>query len=228
MIGKVVEDLKRNKLINALFVGVSALIVCASSVPAYACGAYVAGEVIQVTDPEEYKFANAEINADYIEIVQGPEAPEKVEEAVEEPEESEKTELNPYQELAARTSEEDWRLLEWIVALEANTEKMSGKRAVVEVIFNRCLSSKWDAPWGGDTIGEVIRAKKQFSTLKVVGSPKAWATPGQAESDAIAETIAAGPSILPSMDYTYFSRGKSNGSGFVKVYDGSHHWFSHH
>ena len=217
--------MKRNSLTKLLIATTTILMACGAGRPAYAYGAYVAGKVIQVTDPEEYKFANAEINADYIEIVQSPETAEKVEETTAEPEQKE---LNPYQELAARTSEEDWRLLEWIVALEANTENMAGKRAVVEVVFNRCLSSKWSAPWGGDTVGEVLRAKKQFSTLKVVGSSKAWATPGQKESDAIAETIAAGPSILPSMDYTYFSRGKSNGSGFIKVYEGSRHWFSHH
>ena len=220
----------RKMLKNVLLIGAVTLTtsIC-SNISTFAYNAFVAGEVIEVSDPEEYKFANAEINADYIDIIQRPETAEKVEEkAPVKTEEAQATTLNPYQELAARTSEEDWRLLEWIVALEANTENMTGKRAVIEVIFNRCLSSKWSDPWGGDTIGEVIRAKKQFSTLKVVGSSKAWATPGQAESDAIAETIAAGPSILPSMDYTYFSRGKSNGSGFIKVYEGSRHWFSHH
>lgn len=231
--------LGRNKYLAACIVGaaIATAVSCSNGTPAYAenYGRFVAGGVIyengmdQAIDiaeapiestKEDYAYAMSEFNADFIDI---PPAPQP---AKAEPEPVIVETLNPYQELAARTTDEEWRLLEQILALEGNTEKQIGKRAIVEVIFNRALSSKWSAPWGGDTIKDVIYAKGQFSTVKYLSHP--YATPGQAESDAIAETIAAGPSILPSTDYTYFSRGKSNGSGFVKVYEGSRHWFSHH
>lgn len=229
--------MKNKKLIIGSLLFVSTLFA-SSVITSFAdtAGRFVAGEVIydltngqdQAIDIDvapvqstkaDYEYAMSELNADFIELEQA-EAPK------EEPVTIKEEKLNPYQELAARTTDEEWRLLEQILALEANTEKLIGKRAVVEVIFNRCLSSKWSAPWGGNNIKDVIYARGQFSSVKYLSHP--YATPGQEESDAIAETIAAGPSILPSVDYTYFSRGKSNGSGFIKVYEGSRHWFSHH
>lgn len=169
---------------------------------------------------DDYKVAEAEAEADFIEIVERPEeaAPEVTEVT------NDTKELNPYEEIAARTTDEEWELLRWIVALEAGDQGLEGEMMVVESIFNRVLSPKWTAPWGGDTISAVLHGKHQYSTLKYVGSSKAWCTPGQLEDDAIAETIRRGPSLLPSTKYVYFdSKGGVNGFDTIR-YKG--HYFS--
>lgn len=163
---------------------------------------------------DDYKVAEADADADFIEIVEKPEEASPVEEIADT-----KEELNPYEEIAARTTDEEWELLRWVVALECNDQPFEGQCAVVETIFNRVLSPKWTEPWGGDTIGAVLRGKGQYSTLKYVGSSKAWATPNQNTDDVIAETIRRGPaSVLPSVKYTYFdSKGGKNGIDHIRI-----------
>ena len=186
---------------------------------ASAYSAIVNGEWVMMENgtvvADDYKVAEAEAEADFIEIVERPEeaAPEVAEVT------NDTKELNPYEEIAARTTDEEWELLRWIVALECNDQPFEGQCAVVETIFNRVLSPKWTAPWGGDTIGAVLRGKGQYSTLKYVGSSKAWATPNQNTDDVIAETIRRGPaSVLPSVKYTYFdSKGGKNGIDHIRI-----------
>lgn len=115
-------------------------------------------------------------------------------------------------------TEDDAQLLRSIVALEANyaTEGLDGQKAVVEVIFNRVLSPRWP-----DTVSDVIYQKGQFATVKYLKKP--YNIPGEHEDDAISEVLRESETVLPSTDYVYFSRGKSNGKAFVKI---NHHWFS--
>ena len=113
-------------------------------------------------------------------------------------------------------SQDDETLLKAILALESQGEGLEGQKAVVEVIFNRMLSDEWP-----DTLSEVIYQKGQFATVKYLKRP--YAIPGEAEDDAISEVLRETETILPSTEYVYFSRGKSNGNAFVKI---NHHWFS--
>ena len=193
---------------------------------AAAYSAIVNGEWVMMENgtvvADDYKVAEAEAEAgaDYIEIVEKPEEAAPVVEEVA----NDTKELNAYEEIAARTTDEEWELLRWIVALEAGDQGLEGEMMVIESIFNRVLSPKWTAPWGGDTIGAVLHGKGQYSTLKYVGSSRAWCTPGQLEDDAIAETIRRGPSLLPSTKYVFFdSKGGVNGYDTIR-YKG--HYFS--
>ena len=115
-------------------------------------------------------------------------------------------------------TDSDTQLLRSILALEANaaTEGFEGQKAVVEVIFNRVLSPKWP-----NTVSDVIYQRGQFATVKYLRKP--YNTPGEAEDDAISAVLRETETVLPSTDYVYFSRGKSNGKAFVKL---NHHWFS--
>ena len=171
----------------------------------------VDGQIIEPTEPIEandYEFALAEADADFIDITESPNLSEIT------------VELNPYQQIALTTTEAEWRELEWVTALEAGNQGLEGEIRVVEAIFNRVLSPK---NWG-NTVHEVLSKKGQFSTYRYIGSSKAWKTPGQLESDAIAECIARGPYYLPSTKYVYFdSKGGVNGFDTVR-YRG--HWFS--
>ena len=120
---------------------------------------------------------------------------------------------NPYASI--EISDEEFKELRWVVALEAQGEGFYGECAVVEAIFNRVLSDVHD--WGGNVHG-VLSKKGQFSTYKRIGSSKAWAKPGELEDDAISEVIRKGPSILPSMRYVYFdSKGGVNGKDRIKI-----------
>lgn len=113
-------------------------------------------------------------------------------------------------------TQEETDLLRAILALESQGEGLTGQKAVVEVIFNRILSDKWP-----DDLKSVIYQRGQFATVKYLKRP--YAVPGEAEDDAISEVLRETETVLPSMDYVYFSRGKSNGKAFTKI---NHHWFS--
>ena len=113
-------------------------------------------------------------------------------------------------------TEEEGQLLRSIVALESHGEGLEGQKAVVEVIFNRILSSKWP-----NSVRDVIYQKGQFATVKYLSRP--YVLPSEAEDDAISDVLRETSTVLPSTDYIYFSRGKSNGKGFIKI---NHHWFS--
>lgn len=117
-----------------------------------------------------------------------------------------------------KMSEEEEKLLRSILALEADydTEGFDGQKAVVEVIFNRVLSNEWP-----NTVKEVIYQKGQFATVKYLKKP--YNLPGEHEDDAISAVLRETSLVLPSTDYVFFSRGKSNGKDFVRL---NHHWFS--
>lgn len=115
-------------------------------------------------------------------------------------------------------TDDEAQLLRSILALEADygTEGHDGQKAVVEVIFNRVLSPRWP-----DTVADVIYQRGQFATVKYLKRP--YNRPGEHEDDAISAVLRETETVLPSTDYVYFSRGKSNGKAFVKI---NHHWFS--
>ena len=119
---------------------------------------------------------------------------------------------------AITMTDEEAQLLRSILALEADygTEGHDGQRAVVEVIFNRVLSPRWP-----DTVADVIYQRGQFATVKYLRKP--YNRPGEHEDDAISAVLRETETVLPSTDYVYFSRGKSNGKAFIKL---NHHWFS--
>ena len=119
---------------------------------------------------------------------------------------------NVYQTIVI--SDQEFEELRWVVALEAQGEGFVGECAVVEAIFNRCLSPK---DWGGSVHG-VLSKKGQFSTYRKIGSSKAWCTPGEMEDDAISEVLRNGPSILPSTHYVFFdSKGGVNGRNHIRL-----------
>lgn len=177
------------------------------TIRSFAYDSIVNGERVEVFEADDYDLALEEAEAEFVDITESPDIAEVT------------VQLNPYEEIAARTTDEEWELLRWIVCLEANNQTFDQQCAVVETIFNRVLSPKWTAPWGGDTIGEVLRGKHQYSTLRYVGSSKAWATPNQTTDDVIAETIRRGPAtVLPSTKYVYFdSRGGLNGINHIRL-----------
>ena len=115
-------------------------------------------------------------------------------------------------------TDDEAQLLRSILALEADyeTEGHDGQKAVVEVIFNRVLSPRWP-----DTVADVIYQRGQFATVKYLRKP--YNRPGEHEDDSISAVLRETETVLPSTDYVYFSRGKSNGKAFVKL---NHHWFS--
>lgn len=131
--------------------------------------------------------------------------------------EPERETFNLYEHIAMEMTSEEMRLLETILALEAQDEPYEGQKAVVEVIFNRVLSP--DFP---DTVYDVLSQKGQFATWKWRNKP--YNTPNKTQTDAIAEVIANGNqnTVLPE-GYVFFSVGKVNGTDFIKI---GNHQFS--
>lgn len=111
---------------------------------------------------------------------------------------------------------DDFDLLRRIMALEGHSEGHDGLKAIAEVVFNRMRSEKFP-----DTLEGVIYQRGQFATVRYLKKP--YVLPGEAEDDAISEVLRETETVLPSTDYVFFSRGKSNGKAFVKI---NHHWFS--
>ena len=121
--------------------------------------------------------------------------------------------VNEYSAIKMNSQERE--LLEWMVALEAKDQSDEGQRAVVEVAFNRNLSSDWP-----DTIYDVIMAKGQFDSMNYLSKP--YATPSQKERDNIDYVLEHGRTVLPA-DYVFFATYKANGKDFIKIGD---HYFS--
>ena len=131
--------------------------------------------------------------------------------------EPERETFNLYEHIAMEMTSEEMRLLETILALEAQDEPYEGQKAVVEVIFNRVLSP--DFP---DNVYDVLSQKGQFATWKWRNKP--YNTPNKTQTDVIAEVIANGNqnTVLPE-GYVFFSVGKVNGTDFIKI---GNHQFS--
>lgn len=169
----------------------------------FMCGYAYAGErtpenVIEAEDPSETIHIHSETT-------------EQIE-----PTEPELTE-NLYDCVAMNMTSEEFRILEQIVALEAQDEPYEGQKAVVEVILNRVLSPEFP-----DSVYGVLSQKNQFTSWKYLDNP--YNTPGQSEKNAIDEVIRKGNknTVLPE-DYVFFSTEKVNGTDFIKI---GNHQFS--
>ena len=112
-------------------------------------------------------------------------------------------------------SDSEMEELKAIVAAESQTQSLEGRRAVVEVIFNRVLSPEFP-----NTIHGVLSQSGQFATWKMRNA--SWVTPDAAVAP-IEEVLERGRTALPNTNYLYFSRGKSSyGTNWIKIQD---HWF---
>ena len=101
------------------------------------------------------------------------------------------------------------------MAAESQTQHLEGRKAVVEVIFNRVLSDEFP-----DSVKGVLSQKGQFSTWRMRNA--SWVVPELA-TEAIEAVIEDGRTVLPDTDYLFFSRGKSQyAKDYIKIQG---HWF---
>jgi len=103
-------------------------------------------------------------------------------------------------------------LLAKILWLEARGESELGKIAVVEVVFNRMLSSNFP-----NTLKEVLSQKYQFTSWKNVDS----ASPIESEYECINKVLNKETNVL-GFKYVYFSTSPRNNNGTVKI--GNHYF----
>lgn len=123
--------------------------------------------------------------------------------------------VNEYTAIVESMTESECVLLERIVAAESQTQGMKGRKAVVEVIFNRVLDDEFP-----DTVYGVLSQPGAFSTWKYRNA--SWVVPELGE-DAVAEVVRDGRTVLPDVGYVFFSRGKSKlATDFIRIQD---HWF---
>lgn len=101
-----------------------------------------------------------------------------------------------------------------VVAAEAQNQSLEGRKAVVEVIFNRVLSSKWP-----NSVHGVLSQKGQFAGYKLRNAK--WVEPQYADA-AIDAVLTNGRTVLPSTRYVYFDTKGTNGSSHVKI--GAHYF----
>lgn len=136
------------------------------------------------------------------------------EKIVEEPiviEEEEETpaKTNRYSEL--EITEEDRELLARIVYLEARGQSFSGQRAVVEVVLNRVLDSRFP-----DTVYEVLYAPGQFTPAKSIAST----TPTETQYEVVDCVIDETP--ITTENTVYFATSALTRNVFAKIGD---HYF---
>lgn len=111
-----------------------------------------------------------------------------------------------------KVSKSDRKLLAQLVKREAGGESFKGQKAVVEVVLNRVLDSKYP-----DTIRGVIYQKGQFSTASKLSSTK----PTQENYDAVDYVLEHGATVLNG-NYIFFSAGKCGGVDRIKI---GNQWF---
>ncbi len=111
-------------------------------------------------------------------------------------------------------SDTEMEELRRIVAAEAQTQNMKGRKAVVEVIFNRVLSSEWP-----DTVHGVLSQKGQFATWRM--QYQSWVVPDAAVAP-IEYVLEHGRTVLPSTEYVYFDTQGVNGKGHLRI--GAHYF----
>lgn len=128
-----------------------------------------------------------------------------------EEEEEEETPLktNRYSEL--EITEEDRELLARIVYLEARGQSFSGQRAVVEVVLNRVLDSRFP-----DTVYEVLYAPGQFTPAKSIAST----TPTETQYEVVDCVIDETP--ITTENTVYFATSALTKNVFAKIGD---HYF---
>lgn len=170
---------------------------------AFGCAAFI--DVITA-----YAAPKTIINGEYVLDIEEAPPINMVSEALE------ATEMAPTIYCDITLSQDDFELLRRIMALEGHNEGHDGLKAIAEVVFNRIRSDRFP-----DTLEEVIYQRGQFATVKYLSKP--YALPDEHEDDAISEVLRETETVLPSTEYVFFSRGKSNGRAFIKI---NHHYFS--
>ncbi len=116
---------------------------------------------------------------------------------------------NRYSEL--EITEEDRELLARIVYLEARGQSFSGQRAVVEVVLNRVLDSRFP-----DTVYEVLYAPGQFTPAKSIAST----TPTETQYEVVDCVIDETP--ITTENTVYFATSALTKNVFAKIGD---HYF---
>ena len=111
-------------------------------------------------------------------------------------------------------SDSEMEELKRIVAAEAQTQSMEGRKAVVEVIFNRVLSPEYP-----DSVHGVLSQKGQFATWKLRNAE--WVVPDAATA-AIERVMSEGRTVLPDTSYVYFDTKGTNGRKHIKI--GAHYF----
>lgn len=122
------------------------------------------------------------------------------------------TNNHEYSSISMTTAERDE--LRRVVAAESQNQSLEGRKAVVEVIFNRVLSSKWP-----NSVHGVLSQKGQFAGYKLRNAK--WVEPEYADT-AIDAVLTSGRTVLPSTRYVYFDTKGANGSSHVKI--GAHYF----
>ena len=166
-----------------------------------------------LADSATLELVTAEVANNVVTAIES--GPDVVETALEEIENVEAP-GNIYTEIFNNMSSDEYELLALILALEAQTEPFEGQVAVVEVILNRVLDSRYP-----NTVHGVLSDKGEFSSWKYINHP--YNTPTEEQYKAIEHVRQNGPTVLPS-DYLYFSVGRATAyaKDFIKI---GHHNF---
>lgn len=106
--------------------------------------------------------------------------------------------------LFSQMTEAEYHELCKVVELEAGTEDLTGRQAVVEVIANRAINDNYFA----DTLHGVVKQRGQFSTYKPNGKKWKNAIITQGTIDAIESVRLQSASVMEK----YIIEGKQNGT----------------
>ena len=117
-----------------------------------------------------------------------------------------------YAEIAETISEYEREIVARLVYLEARNQSFLGQKAVVEVVFNRVISSEFP-----NTIEDVIYQENQFSPAKWIDST----TPTQEQYDVVDEVLSEIYPVLNS-GVVFFSTEQYNDYLYEKIGD---HYF---
>lgn len=117
-----------------------------------------------------------------------------------------------YYDLINSLTENEKYLIYQITYAEAGNQKMVGQRAVIEVILNRVMSSRYP-----NTVEGVLSQKGQFATWKLRNKVK------HNQEQITALSLVATEEPVLSADYLMFATKKNKwGKNYVKIQD---HWF---
>lgn len=119
---------------------------------------------------------------------------------------------NLYRTTILTLTDEEKELILKTTYAEAGNQPIEGQRAVIEVILNRVISESFP-----NTVEGVLSAPRQFAVWGKLNR----VVYGEKQVEAFNLVFEEEP-ILPSMNYVFFSRGKSNGTNHIKLED---HWF---
>lgn len=124
--------------------------------------------------------------------------------------EEERRKNNRYASVNVSAADRD--LIAKILYLEANNQSTVGQQAVVEVILNRVINSRFP-----NTVQGVIYQRGQFTSVGALGRAK----PSARTYEIVDQVLAGETNVLPT-NVVYFSRGKANNRPYQKIGD---HWF---